>query len=172
MDSLTDMAATECIDRMRSNLSPSDFGFQIQALAAHVLLRLDYEIVAVNHRGHPDITAILYGREYRFEVEAEVSGPRPRQLTPEDFESLTETPWGYYALAISTPYPYWVIVPVGNLVDRKYPSSNMLLEALSDKEYSAIWTRAYIELLRDAGRQIRLASFSDLRQLALAGNGL
>lgn len=172
MDSLTDMAAIECIERMHSNLNQANFGFQIQALAAHVLLRLGYEVIAVNHQGHPDITAILHGREYRFEVEAEVSEPRLRQLTPADFASLTETPCGYYALAISSPSPYWVIVPVGNLVDRKHPSSNMLLEALSDKEYSAIWTRAYIELLRDAGQQIRLASFSYLRQLALAGSGL
>ena len=157
---------------MRSNLTPSDFGFQIQALAAHVLLRLGYKVIEVNHQGHPDITAILHGREYRFEVEAEVAGPRPRQLTPADFESLAETPNGYYALAISAPSPYWVIVPVSKLVNRKHPSSNILLEALSDKEYSAIWTRTYIELLRDAGRQIRLASFSDLRKLALKGLGL
>ena len=166
--------ASECIERIRSSISPGEFGYKIQALAAHILLRLGYRIEAVNRAGHPDIVAIGGGREFRFEVEAEAFGPRPRQLTAADFASLTEAPniSGYYALAISCPKPYWVLVPASILACRTRPAPNILLEALSDKEYSAEWTREYVGLLQEACRQVRLASFSDLCEMALEGHGL
>ena len=166
--------ASECIERIRSSVSAVEFGYKIQAVAAHILLRLGYRIEAVNRAGHPDIVAIREGREFRFEVEAEAFGPRPRQLTAADFASLTEAPniVGYYALAISFPKPCWILVPASKLVRRTRPSANMLLEALSDKEYSAEWTREYVRLLQNACRQIRLASFSDLCKMALEGHGL
>ena len=72
-----DAVARECIERIRSSISPSEFGYKIQALAAHVLLRLGYRIDSINQSGHPDIVAVRNGGEFRFEVEAEVTGPRP-----------------------------------------------------------------------------------------------
>ncbi len=166
--------AIECIERIRSGISAVEFGYKIQAVTAHVLLRLDYRIDAVNRSGHPDIVAVRDGREFRFEVEAEAFGPRPRKLTDADFASLIGTPniVGYYALAISFPKPYWVLVPASKLVRRTLPSSNMLLEALSDKEYSTEWTREYVGLLQDACHQIRLTSFGDLCRMALRGQRL
>ncbi len=166
--------ASECIERIRSGISAGEFGYKIQALAAHVLLRLGYRIEAVNRSGHPDIIAFRDSREFRFEVEAEAFGPRPRQLTAADFASLTEAPniFGYYALAISCPQPYWVLVPASKLACRTRPAPNMLLEALSDKEYSAEWTREYVGLFQDACRQISSASFSDLCKMALRGKSL
>ena len=149
---------------------PAEFGFRVQGLAAHVLIGLGYRIHAVNESGHPDIVATQDGREFRFEVEAEVGRPRLRQLTAADFTSLMEPPnaVGYYALAISFPTPYWVLVPALNLIGRP-PMPNILLEALSDKEYSGEWTGEYLRLLGGAGRRIELASFRDLKQMALDG---
>ncbi len=174
MNSHPTLNANECIERIRSDISPSEFGYKIQALAAHVLLRLNYRVDEVNPSGHPDIVATKNGREFRFEVEAEVTGPRPRKLTDADFAMLTETSnvVGYYALAISFPKPYWVLVPAKKLIRRNFPSSNMLLEALSDKAYSEEWTYEYVRLLHSACRQIRLASFSYLSQMAIAGHRL
>ena len=174
MNSYTPPNASDCIERIRSDISPGEFGYKIQALAAHVLLRLGYKINEVNQSGHPDIVATKDGREFRFEVEAEVIGPRSRKLTDADFASLTESSnvVGYYALAISFPTPYWVLVPASKLIRRKFPSSDMLLEALSDKAYSGKWTYEYIQLLQSACRQIKLASFRDRRKMALAGRSL
>lgn len=64
----------------------------MQALAAHVLLRLNCHVKKINQFGHPDIVAIKNSEELRFEVEAEVNRPRPRQLTKEDFASLIDLP--------------------------------------------------------------------------------
>ena len=154
-------------------VTPSEFGYRVQGLAAHVLLGLGYRVDTVNQYGHPDIVAVRDGREFRFEVEAEVGRPRLRQLDDADFQSLTNAGncIGYYALAISFPSPYWVLVPALTLVGRP-AGPNILLEALSDKEYSAEWTREYIYLINSACRRIRLASFNYLSQTALAGRKL
>ena len=174
MNSCAALDARECIECIRSRTSASKFGYKIQALAAHVLLGLGYRVDQVNHSGHPDIVANLGGRQFHFEVEAEVMGPRPRKLTDDDLTSLTNIPntVGYFAFAICYPTPYWVLVPASKLIHRKLPSSKMLLEALSDTEFSEDWTDEFVRLLNSACRRIKLATFSDLSQMALAGKGL
>ena len=173
MDSDVFAQATECIERIRYSVSPSEFGYKIQVLAAHVLLRLGYTVTAINQYGHPDVSAVRAGNEFRFEVEAQAGNPRLRQLYDADFASLigVRNVTGYYALAISSPSPYWVVVPALKLVGRP-PSPNILMEALSDKEYSEEWTREYVGLLTEKCRLIRLANFSKLSEMALAGCGL
>lgn len=166
--------ARECIDRIRDGVSPAEFGYKVQALAAHVLLRLGYRIDAVNQLGHPDIVADWGGREFRFEVEAQVGRPRPRKLTDADFAALigAGSAIGYYALAIAFPAPKWIIVPASELAHRTLPSANMLLEALSDKPFSDEWTNEYVSLLCDSCNRIIVSSFTDLSRMALSGQVL
>ena len=167
------VVAKKCLDRLLRGVSPSDFGYRVQALAAHVLVGMGYGIREINHSGHPDIVALRNGSEFRFEVEAEVGKPRPRRLSNADLDSLTADlhASGYYALAISSPSPQWVVVPAAKLVGRP-PIPNILLEALSDQEYSWAWTREYVRLLADSCRRISLAPYSHLSQMALLGRRL
>ena len=153
--------------------SSVEFGYKVQALAAHVLLRLNYRVEEINGSGHPDIIATRGMEELRFEIEAEVADSRQRQLTHDDFASLIELPGavGYFALAISFPTPHWIVVPAERLKDRR-PSSNVLLEALSDSDFSDAWTYEYINLLNEECRRVRRASFRELCARALAGRGL
>lgn len=164
----------ECIERIRAGISDEAFGYKVQALAAHVLLRLGHQIGAVNQSGHPDIATTRDGREFRFEVEAEAKRPRLRKPTDADFTSLLEATngAGYYALAISFPKPKWVLVQASKLAGRTRASPNMLFEALSDKDYSREWTREYQLLLHDSCQKIRMASFRTLCQMAITGHGL
>lgn len=173
MDNRVCAQAVECIERIRFSIPSPEFGYKIQALAAHVLLRLGYTVTAVNQQGHPDIAAVRSGNEFHFEVEAQAGNPRLRQLYESDFASLigVGNVAGYYALSISFPRPYWVIVPASKLVGRP-PSPNILMEALSDSEYSAEWTRQYIGMLREKCRLIRLATFRDLSRMAVTRHGL
>ena len=170
MDSHTVTNAAECLEQLSLMVAPSEFGFRVQGLAAHVLLALGYRIHAVKESRHPDILASRDGQEFRFEVEAEVGRPRLRQLTDADFNSLDGIPGsvGYYALAIKFPTPYWVLVPARKMIDRP-PMPNILLEALSDKEYSAEWTREYVKLIEGGCQRIGLATFGDLKHWALNG---
>lgn len=173
MNDLAILQATECIEQMRLSVEPSEFGYKVQALAAHVLLRLDSQVQKINQYGHPDIIATRGMEELRFEIEAEVSGPRPRRPTDDDFASLIDSSGavGYFALAISFPTPRWIVVPAKRLKDRR-PSTNVLLEALSDRDLSSAWTFEYLNLLHEECRRIRRASFGTLCARALAGRGL
>ena len=166
--------ARECIERVLSGISPSDFGFKMQSLAAHILLRLGYEVTAVKRIGHPDIVAIRDGKEFRFEVEAEVTSLRSRKLTTADLDSLTERSdiVGYYALVVSFPTPKWILVPALKLAGRRLPIPNILLESLRDREYSDAWTHEHINLLQNAYQRIRQGSFEDLSRMALSGRML
>lgn len=173
MNNLAALQASKCIENLRLSVFPAEFGYKLQAVAAHVLLRLNCQVKEVNQFGHPDIVAARGTEELRFEIEAEVSGPRPRQLTDEDFASLIDSSGavGYFALAIRFPTPRWIVVPAERLKDRK-PSSNVLLEALSDRNFSDAWTSEYLNLLNDACRRIQRAFFATLCERALAGRGL
>jgi len=146
----------------------------VQALAGHILLRLGYRVDEINSSGHPDIIARRDGRTFCFEVEAEAGATRLRKLTNADLASLTSPSEviGFYALAISIPTPYWVLVPAAKLTSRARSSPKALLEALSDKSLSAAWTYEYVQLLSVACRQIKLASFNSLCKRALAGRNM
>ena len=163
MDDSAVLCASECLEDMRLDSSAAEFGYKVQALAAHVLLRLKYPVTAINQVGHPDVVAVRGMQELRFEVEAEVSGPRPRQLTDEDYASLIDSSGavGYFALAVSFPSPRWILVPAKRLQGRN-PSSNVLLESLSDRDFSDAWTLEYLNLLHSECQRIRRSSFATL----------
>ena len=165
--------AVKCLRRLRSRTSPGEFGYRIQALAAHVLLGLSHRVVAVNARGYPDLVSVKDGQEYRFEVEAEVVGSRTRMLTSSDFAGLIRPGVsGYFALAVSFPRPYWMLVPAHRLMPRKHPAGPALLEALCDKTFSSDWTDEYLSLIGRSCRDILDRPFDQLVQRAINGRAL
>ena len=173
MNDLGALKAANCLENLRLSVSSTEFGYKVQALAAHVLLRLNFKVEEVNRSGHPDIVATRGIDRLHFEIEAEVAGPRPRKLTEDDFSALTELSGGigYFALAVSFPTPRWIVVQADRLKHRKRSSNVVLLEALSDKEFSKAWTCAYIELLRQDCCRIRRSSFRKLCERATSGRG-
>lgn len=173
MDDTAALRAFNCIEDLRLSVSPSEFGYKVQALAAHALIRLNYRIEEINPSGHPDIVATRGLEWLHFEVEAEVGGQRRRQLTDADFASLVKVPGviGYFALAITFPTPRWILVPAERLVGRR-PSMHVLLEALSDRGFSDAWTCQYISLLNEECRRVRQTSFRALCERAREGRGL
>ena len=165
--------AADCLRRLRSRTSAGEFGYKIQAIAAHVLLGLRHRVVAINPRGHPDIVSVRGGREFRFEIEAEVAVRKRRMLSSADFDALVDAEAdGYFALAVSFPQPHWIAVPARRLARRKSPAVNSLLVALSDKELSSSWTEEYLSLISRSCRDVLDRSFDQLVRRALEGRGL
>lgn len=150
-----------------------EFGYKIQALAAHVLLRLNHRVTTVNATRHPDVVTVKGEREFRFEVEAEVSGVKKALLTPADFAGLLSPGgFGFFALAVSFPRPFWVLVPAESLARRNKPAGHALLKALSDKAFSSAWTHEYVSLLGRSCRDVLDRSFDQLVQRAIDGRAL
>lgn len=165
--------AVECLRRLRAKTSAGEFGYRIQALAAHVLLALNHRIEAVNHRGHPDLVSFKDAQEFRFEIEAEVSGVKRRMLTSSDFSALMRPGVvGFFALAVSFPQPHWILVPARRLARRSRPAGHAVLEALSDKAFSADWTHQYLSIIGRSCREVLDRSFHQLSQRATDGRAL
>ena len=102
------VSARACLDRLLPELDNEGFGFKMQAVAAHILLRLGHEVLEVKRFGHPDMVSVKDGVEYRFEVEAEVRGHRKRMLEPADFVGLTAT-GGVGVFCVSCELPETVL---------------------------------------------------------------
>ncbi len=165
--------ARACLDRLLLESDDKAFGFKMQAVAAHILLRLGHTVLEVKRVGHPDIITSKDGVEYRFEVEAEVRGHRKRKLEEADFVGLNATDAvGYFALAVSFPRPYWVVVPIPELIDRRARSGNATLEALRDTCLSDAWTQKHLDLLARSCEVIRERSFEQLARRAKEGRAL
>ena len=165
--------AAECLRRLRSRTSAGEFGYKIQALAAHVLLGLNHRVSAVKPTGHPDVISVKGRQEFRFEVEAEVIGVKKTMLTSSDFAGLLRPGVaGYFALAVSFPRPFWVLVPARRLVRRNRPAGHALLKALSDKGFSSDWTREYVSLIGRSCRDVLDRSCDQLVQRATDGRAL
>ena len=135
-----------------------------------MLTRLNHRVLEVNPTGHPDIVSVKDGREFRFEIEAEVIGRKKRMLTASDFAGLMSNGGaGYFALSVSFPRPYWVLAPAWRLARRNSPAGNALLKALSDKAFSSDWTREYLLPIGRSCRDMLDRSFDRLVRRALDG---
>ena len=165
--------AADCLRRLRARTSAGEFGYKIQALAAHVLLGLNHRVTAVNPTGHPDVVTVKGGQEFRFEVEAEVSGVKRTMLTSSDFAGLLAPGVvGFFALAVSFPRPFWVLVPAQKLARRDRKAGHALLKALSDKAFSTDWTHEYVSLIGRSCRDVLDRSFDQLVERAKDGRAL
>ncbi len=171
MAHVSDQDISRMIRMLLRENTPSGFGYKMQAVAAHVLARCGFEIEKVNQSGHPDILAERGGMQYAFEIEAEVVGPKSRQLSQEDFQSLSSDAQvsGWYALVSNFPTPHWILVPAYKLEHRSRATSVSMLMALSNQEFSDAWTFAYVEILQRSFERIRKSSFGRLSADARSG---
>ena len=72
--------AARLLAELRREKGFSSFGLLIQALFAHVILRLGGDILDIRSPGHPDIRAIFGGRIHNIEVETAKRKTNPRRL--------------------------------------------------------------------------------------------
>ncbi len=176
MEDLRHWTAGKCLERLRDAIEPSELGFRIQGLAAHVLLRLGLRVVEVNSIGHPDIVAEAERGFVRVEVEADLHGWRARALTKEDLDAIAprgSLDRGYFAVAICGPYPRWIVVDSVLLQRRRgTPASPAIFQALCDSEASALWTAEFISLLLSHCEHLVSFSFDFLVRRALEGRPL
>ena len=80
--------AAKLLADLRNDVGIQRFGLVVQALFAHVLLRLGGNVLDVKNPGHPDIRAVLAGQMYNIEVETAGRKTLPRQLEQGDLDVL------------------------------------------------------------------------------------
>jgi hypothetical protein len=168
--------AGKCLQQVRHAIEFSEFGYRIQGLAAHVLLRLGARVLQINSQGHPDIVAETERGFIRFEVEADLHGARARIPTEEDLDGIAPrgvTDKGYFALALCGPYPRWFLVDYIHLRRRHgNPASPAIIQAISDAQVSEQWTTEFIALILAHRQHLQVYSFDFLVRRALEGKPL
>jgi len=152
-----------------------EYGYRVQGLAAHVLLRLGEQPTIINASGHPDIVATSASGEVRLEIEADLGSHGARNPTVDDLSALrprTAADSGFFAYLVAGPKLRWLLVPYEALVERRRPIPIAIAAALADREKSAVWTDTMNSLVCQHQERLWYLSFSALTRRALSGKGL
>ena len=165
--------AARILADLRNDMGYRRFGLVVQALFAHVLLRLGGNVLVIKDPGHPDIRAMLAGQLYNIEVETATRKTLPRQLEQGDLkvlQNLREGEYGYYCVLDCGPPLAWLCVDVASLGSRAGGKLRLsLLRGYSNRELSLDCTEEFSRLVtNEAGNRLHL-TYDLLRQEALSG---
>lgn len=161
---------------LRKNVGDSEFGFRIQGLLAHALMRLGIKIFEVNSQGHPDIVGDIENTRIKLEVEAAAGKARRRIIDEEDIEAIkpnNKNEKGYFAVCDCGLPPEWLLVDYQRLRWRSSESLSMIiLKSLRDKKFSIRCTEQFFSLVLLNTERLPSFTFSILRARALRGEEL
>lgn len=159
--------------RFRAQSGSTKFGLVVQAMFAHVLLRLGWEILEVNSPGHPDIRAVLGSQVDKFEVETVSNVTIPRQLDERDIATLLtgdEGERGFFCVLNCGPPLELLCVDVKELGSRVYePLRVSLLRSYSYRVMSVQFTAEMSAFVRRNEADLDQLSYRRLRSEVLAG---
>ena len=165
--------AAKLLTELRNDVGFPTFGLVVQALFAHVLVRLGGNVLSIKSPGHPDIRAVLAGQLYNIEVETATRKTLPRQLEQGDLnvlQDLREGERGYYCVLDCGPPLAWLCVDVGLLGWRAGGKLRLsLLRGYSNRAMSLDCTDEFSRLVIQESRSLHYLTYSLLRQEALSG---
>ena len=166
-------SAARVLADFRDDVGVPRFGLVVQALFAHVLLRLGGKVLDIRTPGHPDIRAILAGQLHSIEVETAKRKTVPRRLERGDLEVLQvseEGEYGYFCVLDCGPPIAWLCVDVASLGRRAGEELHLsLLRGYCNREFSVDCTANFSELVTSEARNLRHLSYDRLRREALSG---
>jgi hypothetical protein len=165
------------LDGLRDEHGHSEFGYRMQALLAHVLLRLGARIVAVKPQGHPDIKATFDDRVVKVQVKtiAHLSAASQLIITQADVAGISgsDSPGGYLAVLDCAPPVAWLLVPEERLrltVDR--PTFISTFRADRHAPLSDECTDEFLDLVLAEAQRLPQLTFRLLADRALRGEPL
>ena len=165
--------AARILTEFRDDVGFPTFGLVVQALFAHVLLRLGGEVLDIRNPGHPDIRAILAGQLHNIEVETAKRKTIPRRLEPGDLEVLQvskDGEYGYFCVLDCGPPIAWLCVDVASLGHRASDKLHLsLLRGYCNRGYSVECTSQFSDLVISEARKLRHLTYERLRREALSG---
>ena len=167
-------AVKPLLDKLRLECGDAEFGYRMQALFAHVLLRLGAVICEINAQGHPDIRATL-GDTVLFVQVKSVQHGNPFvafQLSSADLTGIAsaELTTGYLALLDCADPVSWIVVEVSKVSQFLNRSISIAgLRAAEEPQLSKDCTDEFTGMLLAAKDRLSTLTFSLLVRRALAG---
>lgn len=107
------------LDSLRAAYGDGEFGYRMQALFAHVLLRIGALVTEVNAKGHPDVKADLGDRILKVQVKTTLHGNRGRNslFSQDDLQGIKSEGKivGYLAVLDCAEPVSWILIPENRL---------------------------------------------------------
>lgn len=162
------------LDSLRASCGDSEFGYRMQAMFAHLMLRRGAKILEVNTQGHPDIRASIGDVDYLIQVKTSIhsSSATLFELTLDDLNGIRPTGrnQGLLAFLDSAQPVSWIIVRferVKALLGRSVHVSS--LRADSDQILSECYSDEFFEVLDGVGDRLINLTYPLLRRRAMEG---
>ena len=166
------------LDAVRRECGDSEFGYRMQALYAHVLLRLGGRVVVINAQGQPDVVADLSGTTMLVQVKSVFHGGPAcgLQLSQRELDGIrpaSEQEAGYLALLDCAVPVCWVVLDHDHSILQDLASVRIAtLRAAKKEPLSEECTSEFADLIIRNQAKLGNLTFGILRARALRGRPL
>ena len=166
------------LDGLRAAFGDSNFGYRIQALFAHALLRLSAVIQEINQQGHPDIQVELDGQSLLLQVKSvsHASAPCPLMVHEDDLVGIrpsSDRQTGYFAILDCAAPPAWIMVEYHEMTRyRTQPVNIETLRACANRNFSRECTDEFTDMVLANKDKLHLLNYRTLCRRALRGDVL
>jgi hypothetical protein len=165
------------LQALRGHCGDIEFGYRMQALFAHVLMRLDWQIIEVNAQGHPDVLASMADQEALFQVKTVLhrTANSMVELSKDDVGGITAAGRraGWFAILDCAAPARWNVLTnsrAARLLGK--PIYVATLRANSDTAMSIDCNDHFGEIILANSSRLSNLGYAVLRQRALAHDGL
>jgi hypothetical protein len=166
------------VEDLRHRCSDSEFGYRMQAIFAHVLMRQCWSILEIKAKGHPDIRAAMGGHEVFVQVKSvsHSSANSTIELSSDDaagIRAMGQQHEGWFAvLDCATPIQ-WIVIEGGRAARLLgTPHHLATLHANRDVVLSKRCNEAFLEIISEHRQRLPNLRYAVLCSRALADNGL
>lgn len=166
------------LDGLRRECGDSEFGYRMQALYAHVLLRLGGRVVDINAQGQPDVVAELGGTTMLVQVKSVFHGGPAcgLQLSQRELDGIrpaSKQEAGYLALLDCAVPVSWIMLTHDHpLFRERAPVLIATLRAAKTEPLSEECTSEFADLVITHEARLTNLTFRILRARALRGRSL
>jgi hypothetical protein len=165
------------LQELRNRCGDAEFGYRVQALFAHIVMRLGWNVVEINAQGHPDIRARIRDHELLIQVKSvshRTSGSMI-ELSSSDVAGIAALGRrsGWFVVLDCAPPVEWIVVTGSRakwLLGK--PIYLPMLRANSDALVSADCNEYFGEIVSANRARLPNLTYGVLRRRALSHNGL
>lgn len=167
-------AVRPLLEALRAECGDAEFGYRMQAMFAHVLVKLGAVVLEVNAQGHPDIKARLADDLVLVQVKSCMHRTSSSlfQLSKNDLAGITpgDRTKGYLAFLDCADPVSWRLIsfPLARqFLNRSVPIAS--LAAAQEEQLSRDCTEAFTDIILSAKDRLRVLTFTLLASRAVRG---
>lgn len=165
------------VEELRHRRSDSEFGYRMQAIFAHVLMRQGWRILEIKAKGHPDIRAAMgdHGLFVQVKSVSHRSANSTIELSSDDAAGIRAMGQhaGWFAVLDCAVPIQWIVIERGRAVRLLgTPHHLAILQANRDVVLSKHCNEAFLEIISEHQERLPNLRYTVLCNRALAGNGL